>query len=175
MLRTTLSLHRRGPPLKAFRAREDTYATLRAAVRVQDRCHAHGSRVWTGPGHYHHRQVTSRPYTGLTVTFPAQPRVGLSRALSLEVGHGRSVPRTAVGHYSRVLAHHLHGVGAGAGCALSRPSWADPLAQRPRLCDNQGHFVTPAASSAHEGQPTTSPRQPRDRRQCHRPASRCRR
>ena len=175
MSRTLTSARRRDPPRTHVGTREHTYATPRSAVGVRDHSHAHGSRTRTKPDHTSHQTVTGQGFTALTVIFSRQPPSRLGQPTEPRGGHTRSLLRTAVGHCSLGHAHRPHGVGAGAGCALSRPSWADPLAQRPRLCDNQGHFVTPAASSAHEGQPTTSPRQPRGRRPCHRPAPRCRR
>ena len=58
------------------------------------------------------------------------------------MGHARSALPTPEADRNGHLAHHPHGTCAGAGCALSRPSWAASLARRLRLCDNQGHFPT---------------------------------
>ena len=109
-------------------------------MRVHERCHAHGSRERTGPGHYHHRPVTGQPCTGLTVTFSRPAESRFEPRTGLEVGHSRSVPWTAVGHRSRGLAHHPHGVGAGAGCALGGPSCAPFLARRPRSSASRSHI-----------------------------------
>ena len=89
--------------------------------------------------------------------------------------HTRSLFREAMGHCSPGHPHSPHGAGSGAGCALSRPSWTATLAHRPRSSDNQGHFVTPAASSVHQGDPTSSPRRHGQPRPCHWPGHRCRR
>ena len=91
----------------------------------------------------HELQATALTMQEFAGRIDFEPRTGL------EMGHGRSVPRTAVGHRSRVLAHHPYGAGAVAGCALSRPSWAAALARRSRLCDN---VPSPAQSARGAGQ-----------------------
>ena len=127
-----------------------TCATPRPDTRVLDRSHAHANRTRSVCDRTGRHPVTVRRYTGLTVTFSRPAESRFEPRTGLEMGHSRSVPRTAVGHRSRGLAHHPHGAGAGAGCALSRPSWAAYLAQRPRSSALQSHFFPPAGSSAHE-------------------------
>ena len=134
---------------------------------VCDHSHAHGSRTRTKPDHTSHQPVTGQRSTALTVIFSRQPPSRLGQPTEPRGGHTRSLLRTAVGHCSLGHAHRPHGVGAGAGCALSRPSWAATLAHRPRSCGNQGHFLTPAASPVHEGDPMSSPRRLRHPRPCH--------
>ena len=158
MLRTLTSARRRGPPRTRVGTREHTYATPRSAVGVCDHSHAHGSRTRTAPDHISHQPVTGQRSTALTVIFSRQPPSRLGQPTEPQGGHTRSLLRTAVGHCSLDHAHHPHGVGAGAGCALSRPSWAAALAQRPRSCDNQGRFPTAAHSVANGGQSMTAPR-----------------
>ena len=175
MLRTLTSARRRTPPRTRVGTREHTYATPRSAVSVCEHSHAHGSRTRTAPDHTSHQPVTGQRSTALTVIFSRQPPSRLGQPTEPQGGHTRSLLRTAVGHCSLGHAHRPHGVGAGAGCALSRPSWAAALAQRPRSCGNQGHFVTPAASSIHEGDPKSSPSRCRHPRPCHWPGHRCRR
>ena len=164
-----------GPPPIRAPAPERTYATPHAATHVHDRSHAHASRTRADTNRTHRQLVTARRYTGLTVTFSRPAESRLDTHTASEVEHTRSVLRSAVGRFSLDPAHHPCHAGAGAGCALSRPSWTASLAQRLRFCDNQGHFATPAASSAHVGQSTTSPHHPRHPRPCHRPWRRLRR
>ena len=156
-------------------ALELTCASPRPAIRVRDRSHARGIRTRTVPGHTAHQLANGQPYTGRTVTFsrPAASRSGPRSGHKED--HGRSVLWTTYGRRSLGRGHHPHGVGAGADCALGRPSWAATLAHRPRSCGNQGHFLTPAASSIHEGDPMSSPRRLRHPRPCHWAGHRCRR
>ena len=135
--RTSLPPRRRTPPRTRVGTREHTYATPRSAVGICDHSHAHGSRTRTIPDHTSHQSVTGQRSTALTVIFSRQSPSRLGQPTEPRGGHTRSLLRMAVGHCSLDHAHHPHGVGAGAGSALSRPSWAACLAQRPRSCDNQ--------------------------------------
>ena len=149
--------------------------TPRPDTLVPDGFCAHGSRTRTVPDYPSHQPVTGRRYTGLTVTFSRPAAEQAHPPTEPRGGHIRSLFRTAVGHCSLGHAHSPHGVGAGAGCALSRPSWAAALAQRPHSCDNVSHFFPPATSSVHEGDPMSSPRHLRHPRPCHWAGHRCRR
>ena len=168
MVRTYYTCRCRTPPPTRTAALELTCASPRPAIRVRDRSHARGIRTRTVPGHTAHQLVNGQPYTGRTVTFsrPAASRSG-PRSGPKEV-HGRSVLWTTYGRRSLGHGHHPHGVGAGAGCALSRPSCTASVAHRPRSSALQSHFFRPAGSSAHEGQPPTSPRHPRHPSSCQR-------
>ncbi len=157
------------------RAPERTCATPQSDTLVPDRSHAHGSRTWTVTDYHSHQTVTGRRYTGLTVTFSRPAAEQAHPPFEPRGGHSRSLFRTAVGHCRLDHAHRPLSVGTGAGCALSRPSWAATLAHRPRSCGNQGHFPTPAASSVHEGDLMSSPRRLRHPRPCHWAGHRCRR
>ena len=154
---------------------ELTCATPRPDTLVPDGSHAHGSRPRSAPDYPSHQLVTGRRCTGLTVTFSRPAAEQAHPPFESRGGHTRSLFRTAVGHSSLGHAHSPHGAGAGAGCALSRSSWAATLAHRPRSCGNQGHFPTPAASPVHEGDPMSSPRRLRHPRPCHWAGHRCRR
>ena len=117
-------------------APERTCTTLPSAVGVCERSHAHGSRTRTVPNGPSRQPLTSRRFTGPTVTF-SRPAASRFRTPTGPRGsHSRSVLKMTVGHCSLGHAHHPHGVGAGAGCALSRPSGGASLARRSRLCDN---------------------------------------
>ena len=164
-----------GPPRMSATARERTYVAARRATRVGDRSHAQSSRRGTGTNHIRHQEVTGRRYTGLLVTFSRPIESTCAPCTGPEEERGRPVLQATVGRLRLGLAHHPRPVGAGAGSALSRPSWAASLAHRPRSCGNQGHFVTPAASSVHEGDPMSSPRRLRHPRPCQRPGCRSRR
>ena len=146
------------PLPRSRRAPERTCATPQPDTLVPDRSYAHGSRTRTVPDYPSHQPVTGRRYTGLTVTFSRPAAEQAHPPTEPRGSHTRSLFREAMGHRSLGYAHLPHGVGAGADCSLSRPSWAASLARRLRLCDNVSHFVTPAGSSAHEDQLTTSPR-----------------
>ena len=132
-----------------------------------------GTPIFTN--HIRHREVTGRRYTGLLVTFSRPIESTCAPCTGPEEERGRPVLQATVGRFRLGLACHPRPVGAGASSALSRPSWAASLAHRPRSCGNQGHFVTPAASSVHEGDPMSSPRRLRHPRPCQRPGCRSRR
>ena len=117
-------------------APERTYATPYADTHVRDRSYAHANRTRGGTDREHRQLVTARRYTGLTVTFSRPAESRLDTHTASEVEHTRSVLRSAVGRFSLDPAHHPCHAGAGAGCALSRPSWTASLAQRLRFCDN---------------------------------------
>ncbi len=140
------------------RAAELTCVTPRPDTLVPDRSHAHGSRTRTVPDYPSHQPVTGRRYTGLTVTFSRPAAEQAHPPFEPRGGHSRSLSWVAMGDRSLGHAHSPHGVGAGAGCALSRPSWAATLAQRPRSSALPSHFFPPATSSVRQGDPTSSPR-----------------
>ena len=118
------------------RAPERTCATPQPDTLVPDRSYAHVSRIWTVHDYPSHQAVTGRRFTGLTVTFSRPAAEQAHPPTEPRGSHTRSLFREAMGHRSLGHAHLPHGVGAGADCALSRPSWAASLARRLRLCDN---------------------------------------
>ena len=120
---------RAGTPSRGRRPPERTCATPRPDTLVPDGSYAHGSRIRTVRDYPSRQPVTGRRYTGLTVTFSRPAAEQPHPPTEPRGGHIRSLFRTAVGHCSLGHAHSPHGVGAGAGCALSRPSWAATLAQ----------------------------------------------
>ena len=103
-------------------APERTCTTLPSAVGVCERSHAHGSRTWTVPNGPSRQPLTIRQFTGPTVTFSRPAASRFRTPTGPRGGHSRSVLKMTVGHCSLGHAHHPHGVGAGAGCALSRSS-----------------------------------------------------
>ena len=120
------------PPPGRRQAPERTCATPQSDTLVPDRSHAHGSRTWTVPDYPSHQPVTGRRYTGLTVTFSRPAAEQAHPPTEPRGSHTRSLFREAMGHRSLGHAHLPHGVGAGADCALSRPSWTAILAHRLR-------------------------------------------
>ena len=124
------------PPPTRTSALELTCASPRSTILVRDRSHAHASRTRADTNRTHRQLVTARRYTGLTVTFSRPAESRLDTHTASEVEHTRSVLRSAVGRFSLDPAYHPCHAGAGAGCALSRPSWTASLAQRLRFCDN---------------------------------------
>ena len=136
MLRNYYTLRCPDPPPTRTSALELTCASPRSTILVRDRSHARDNRIRTCTGRIHHQVVTGSRYTGLTITFSRPAESRLDTHTASEVEHTRSVLRSAVGRFSLDPAHHPCHAGAGAGCALSRPSCTASLAQRLRFCDN---------------------------------------
>ena len=96
-----------------------------------------GTPIFTN--HIRHREVTGRRYTGLLVTFSRPIESTCAPCTGPEEERGRPVLQATVGRLRLGLAHHPRPVGAGAGSALSRPSWAAFLALQ-CICNVKGRL-----------------------------------
>ena len=123
----------RRPPPSAGSARERTHATSRPAMRLRDRSHGPTNRTRGPPDHTRHRLVTGRTFTGPTATFSRPAESPLEPWTGSDPEHVRPGLRTAVGRCDLHPARLPGRMGAVAGSALARPSWAATVAARPQL------------------------------------------